>query len=386
MTVVRGPGRRAGGRRFGVAVAKALAPPPVALEWALTLVGGRWRRGSLAGPSADLGQLGRVAEQLGGGPPRNAPVWLSYARSRPLQQVSLAAPEWPGNVLSPDSECRGARAHLCRRKSEGRRRQDDDCGESRGVPREGRRAGAARRSRPAGERDLGARRARERLLELRPAGRRSAGESWREATRFENLDLIPSKPDLAGTAAELSLSAATESGISPRRWRLPSDAYDFVFIDCPPSLGPLTVNALAAASSVLVPVQAEYYALEGLSQLVTRSALIRTRLNPALALAGVVLTMVDGRTRLSADVAAELERHFGAASVPRAGSSLGADSRSAEPRRADHHLRPALRRRGCLLEGGDGACRAVPERGRAAVSSVETDRRLRSTRARPKRS
>jgi chromosome partitioning protein len=81
------------------------------------------------------------------------------------------------------------------------------------------------------------------------------------------------------------------------------------------------VNALAAASGELVPVQAEYYALEGLSQLVHSLGLIRTRLNPALALSGVVLTMVDGRTRLSADVAAELERHFGSllfrARVPR---------------------------------------------------------------------
>jgi chromosome partitioning protein len=84
-----------------------------------------------------------------------------------------------------------------------------------------------------------------------------------------------------------------------------------VFVDCPPSLGPLTVNALAAANRVLVPVQAEYYALEGLTQLVSSLGMIRTRLNPALALAGVVLTMVDGRTRLSSDVAAELERHFG---------------------------------------------------------------------------
>src|SRR5207237_2755364 len=81
--------------------------------------------------------------------------------------------------------------------------------------------------------------------------------------------------------------------------------------DCPPPPGPLAVNALAAANRVVVPVQAEYYALEGLSQLVHSLGLIRTRLNPALTLAGVVLTMVDGRTRLSSDVAAELERHFG---------------------------------------------------------------------------
>ena len=73
-----------------------------------------------------------------------------------------------------------------------------------------------------------------------------------------------------------------------------------VFIDCPPSLGPLTVNALSAADRVLVPVQAEYYALEGLSQLVRSLELVRSRLNPRLELGGVLLTMVDGRTRLSA--------------------------------------------------------------------------------------
>ncbi len=87
--------------------------------------------------------------------------------------------------------------------------------------------------------------------------------------------------------------------------------YRFVFLDCPPSLGPLTVNALAAADRVLVPVQAEYFALEGLSQLMRSIELIRRRLNPRLAIGGVLLTMVDGRTRLSADVTQEVRRHFG---------------------------------------------------------------------------
>src|SRR5918911_1599379 len=86
-------------------------------------------------------------------------------------------------------------------------------------------------------------------------------------------------------------------------------------------LGPLTVNALAAADRVLVPLQAEYYALEGLAQLVRSVELIRARLNPRLAIAGVILTMVDGRTKLAADVAAEVRRHFGGlvfeAAVPR---------------------------------------------------------------------
>ena len=94
-----------------------------------------------------------------------------------------------------------------------------------------------------------------------------------------------------------------------------------MFLDCPPSFGPLTVNALAAADRVLIPVQAEYYALEGLSQLVHSINLVKMRLNPRLAVGGVLLTMVDGRTRLSADVEAEVRKHFGdlvfAATVPR---------------------------------------------------------------------
>src|SRR6266545_1915376 len=109
-------------------------------------------------------------------------------------------------------------------------------------------------------------------------------------TRFENLDLIPSKPDLAGRGDGERFLAET---LAPA-----AESHSFVFVDCPPSLGPLTVNALAAANRVLVPVQAEYYALEGLSQLVNSLGAIRMRLNPSLALAGVILTMVDGRTKL----------------------------------------------------------------------------------------
>ena len=106
-----------------------------------------------------------------------------------------------------------------------------------------------------------------------------------------------------------------------RRSRRAPSQYDFVFLDCPPSLGPLTVNALAAAHRVLVPVQAEYYALEGLSQLMQSIDLIRRRLNPSLGIGGVLLTMVDSRTRLAQDVEAEVRRHFGPlvfrTSVPR---------------------------------------------------------------------
>jgi chromosome partitioning protein len=129
-------------------------------------------------------------------------------------------------------------------------------------------------------------------------------------TRFGNLELVPAKPDLAGAAVELSHHAEGErylqSSLAAAR-----DRYRFTFLDCPPSFGPLTVNALAAADRVIVPVQAEYYALEGLSQLLGSIELVKARLNPRLGLAGILLTMVDGRTRLAAEVEAEVRRHFG---------------------------------------------------------------------------
>jgi chromosome partitioning protein len=139
-------------------------------------------------------------------------------------------------------------------------------------------------------------------------------------TRFARLDLVPAKAELAGTAVELSRRGDGERYLADALARA-TDEYAFVFVDCPPSLGPLTVNALAAADRVIVPVQAEYYALEGLAQLVGSVELVRSRLNPKLALGGVILTMVDRRTRLAADVSDEVRRHFGdlvfRASVPR---------------------------------------------------------------------
>ena len=129
-------------------------------------------------------------------------------------------------------------------------------------------------------------------------------------TRFANLQLVPAKPDLAGAAVELGRHAEGErylrSSLAGARER-----YRFVFLDCPPSFGPLTVNALAAADRVIVPVQAEYYALEGLSQLLGSIELVKKRLNPRLGIAGILITMVDGRTNLSAEVETEVRRHFG---------------------------------------------------------------------------
>ncbi|HEX4527734.1 MAG TPA: ParA family protein [Gaiellaceae bacterium] len=133
--------------------------------------------------------------------------------------------------------------------------------------------------------------------------------SLAKATQFPNLFLVPSKPELAGAAVELSQRDDGERYLAEALHD--AEGFDFVLLDCPPSLGPLTVNALAASDRVIVPVQTEYYALEGLAQLVQSINLIKARLNPKLEIAGVLLTMTDGRTRLSADVEAEVRKHFG---------------------------------------------------------------------------
>ena len=140
-------------------------------------------------------------------------------------------------------------------------------------------------------------------------------------TAFPNLDLVPAKPELAAAAVQLSSLAGGERYLADALVSPATDPYAFVFLDCPPAFGTLTVNALAAADRVIVPVQAEYYALEGLSQLLGSINLVKARLNPRLAVAGILLTMVVGRTRLAAEVEQELRRHFGdlvfTASVPR---------------------------------------------------------------------
>jgi chromosome partitioning protein len=130
-------------------------------------------------------------------------------------------------------------------------------------------------------------------------------------TAFANLDLVAAKRDLAAAAADLATRAGGERYLA-EALEHDLDPYSFVFLDCPPSFGPLTVNALAAAGRAVVPVQAEYYALEGLSQLLGTIDLVKARLNPGLEVAGILLTMADGRTCLSAEVEAELRRHFGA--------------------------------------------------------------------------
>jgi chromosome partitioning protein len=132
-----------------------------------------------------------------------------------------------------------------------------------------------------------------------------------QATSIDGLTVLPSNRSLAGAEVELVPSDRRERRLK-RVLDGIHDSYDYVFLDCPPSLGLLTVNALTAADSVLIPLQCEYYALEGLGQLMATVDLIRAHLNPALTLKGVVLTMHDGRTSLSADVTNEVRRHLGA--------------------------------------------------------------------------
>ena len=130
-------------------------------------------------------------------------------------------------------------------------------------------------------------------------------------TVLDHLWLLPACPDLAGAVVELANADGNEYVLD---YALTGHVsrFDFVFIDCPPSLGVLTVNSLVAAREVLIPVQAEYYALEGLAQLLETVGLVQDHLNPELAVLGVLVTMYDGRTRLGREVAGEVRENLGA--------------------------------------------------------------------------
>lgn len=131
-----------------------------------------------------------------------------------------------------------------------------------------------------------------------------------QRTEMKFLDVIPSSPDLAGAEVELV-------GVEHREFRLAdaiqslTNQYEHIIIDCPPALGLLTINALVAAHSVIIPLQCEYFALEGIAELMNTIELIRTSLNPSLTLEGILLTMFDGRMSLANQVANEAREHFG---------------------------------------------------------------------------
>ena len=126
---------------------------------------------------------------------------------------------------------------------------------------------------------------------------------------FPALDCIPSNTSLAQAEINLVSMVARESRLKDALNQI-ADNYDYIFIDCPPSLGLLTVNAFSAAGEVLIPIQCEYYALEGLSQLLETYKIVKQRLNPDLTLSTIVLTMFDSRTRLANDVVANVRSHF----------------------------------------------------------------------------
>lgn len=128
-------------------------------------------------------------------------------------------------------------------------------------------------------------------------------------TELENLTILPANIDLAGAEVELVYKKNREKVLKEALDKVKSQ-YDYLLIDCPPSLGLITINALSAADSVIIPIQSEYYALEGLSQLMNSISLVRQHLNKNLKVEGVVLTMYDGRSIISRQIAAEIKKFF----------------------------------------------------------------------------
>lgn len=126
---------------------------------------------------------------------------------------------------------------------------------------------------------------------------------------FENLYLLPSNVELAGAEIELTARINRESKLKEALMSIKED-YDYIFIDCPPSLGLLSINALTASDSVLIPIQCEFYALEGVGQLMNTIQLVKKSLNPKLDIQGVIMSMFDGRTNLSIEVVEEAKKYF----------------------------------------------------------------------------
>ena len=129
-------------------------------------------------------------------------------------------------------------------------------------------------------------------------------------TTIENLDILPASIDLAGAEVELVYIKGREKRLDEKLKSI-VDNYDYIMIDCPPSLGLLTINALSASDSVIIPIQSEYYAMEGLTQLMNSIKLVNMHLNPRLKIDGVVVTMYDGRALISKQISAEIHKFFG---------------------------------------------------------------------------
>jgi chromosome partitioning protein len=141
-------------------------------------------------------------------------------------------------------------------------------------------------------------------------GERALADATVHSVLFKHLDVVPATPDLAGAEVEL-VSQPNRESMLRIAMRPMLSSYDYILIDCPPSLGLITLNMLAAADALLIPLQCEYYALEGLSQLLNTVHLVQRSVNPDLAIDGVLLTMYDARLNLSRQVAAEAREYFG---------------------------------------------------------------------------
>ena len=172
-------------------------------------------------------------------------------------------------------------------------------------------------------------------------------------TELETLHVIPAGRDLVGAEIELVMKERREYRLADSIAAM-GDAYEIILIDCPPSLGLLTVNALTAADAVLIPLQCEYYALEGLANLVETVDLVSAELNPRLTIQGILLTMVDARNNLARQVEAEVRSHFGdkvyRTRVPRNVPVV----RGAQPWATHPSLRHPFKGRGRLRQGRGG--------------------------------
>ncbi|MEJ7716231.1 MAG: AAA family ATPase [Thermoleophilaceae bacterium] len=175
------------------------------------------------------------------------------------------------------------------------------------------------------------------------------------------MSVVPATPDLAGATVELPRLPGSETRLRDQLGSI-REQFLFTILDCPPSLGPLTVNALVAADRVLVPVQTEYFALEGLAGLLDTLSLIQRELNPRLAVAGMILTMHDGRTRLAQDVEREVREHFPDLGLRHGDPPQRAARRGPQLRPAGDSPRSPERRIGRLPEAGQGGGRSCMSR------------------------
>ena len=175
-------------------------------------------------------------------------------------------------------------------------------------------------------------------------GEVSLQDALRRSPHSERLFCVPATIDLAGAEIELVSMVARENRLRTALAELDDFDFDYVFVDCPPSLGLLTINALVAAPEVMIPIQCEYYALEGVSQLMRNIEMVKAHLNPRLDVTTVILTMYDGRTKLADQVAEEVRRYFGTKVLAHGDPAQRQGLGGARLQHDDHRLRPRFAR------------------------------------------